>query len=247
MSFYIILLTIIFLTGIYFCFNMSSKEHFISGKKKYRCPNILIQKGSSFFLYNSKIDKVPGVNPIQFDNLEDYTEFIEWQKSQNINCPVLFLQQSYDTQGNRIFKLRPSVYDLNSGLTPSLATGNINNTEIVNKIIHSDFSLFNTSNNRSNIQLLEPPSIDNTQFLVNNNKDLLLTNFNTGKNIIEYPGHYEDILYDDVAPIDGIKIQQELAKLEVSPDPMDSNWGGPKYTRKLVEQGYYDDNQIYKI
>jgi hypothetical protein len=52
------------------------------------------KKDNKFYLYNSKVVKVPGVNPVVFNNLEDYVEFIEWQRSQNINCPVLFLQQT---------------------------------------------------------------------------------------------------------------------------------------------------------
>jgi hypothetical protein len=62
---------------------------------------------------------VPGVNPVEFNNLEDYTEFLDWQKSQNIRCPVLYLQQSYDSQGNPIYKVRPGPNDLQGGLPPS--------------------------------------------------------------------------------------------------------------------------------
>jgi hypothetical protein len=71
-----------------------------------RCPDMLIQKGDKIFLYNSKVAEVPGVNPIQFDNLEEYSEFIEWQRSQNIKCPLLYLQQSYDVQGKSVYKIK---------------------------------------------------------------------------------------------------------------------------------------------
>ncbi len=84
-----------------------------------RCPNMLIQKDSKFYLYNSNLAKVPGVNPVEFDNLEDYTEFLEWQKSQGVRCPVLFLQQTYDTQGEAVYKVRPSVSEQQGGLNPS--------------------------------------------------------------------------------------------------------------------------------
>jgi len=87
-----------------------------------RCPDILIQQGASFFLYNSKVAKVPGVNPIEFSNLEDYTEFLDWQRSQGIRCPVLYFQKMYDTQGNAIFKARPSVTNLQGGIPPIMAS-----------------------------------------------------------------------------------------------------------------------------
>jgi len=84
------------------------------------CPDILIQKGKSFYLYNSKQAKVPGINPIEFENLEDYTEYIDWKRSQGIRCPVLYLQQSYDAQGKREFKIRPSPDNQMGGLPPSM-------------------------------------------------------------------------------------------------------------------------------
>lgn len=85
-----------------------------------RCPNILIQHGNEIFLYNSKVEKVPGVNPIRFKNLEDYSEFIDWLQGRGIRCPVLFLQYSYDTQGNPVYKMRPSPVDLQGGLSPNV-------------------------------------------------------------------------------------------------------------------------------
>jgi hypothetical protein len=85
-----------------------------------RCPNLLIQKGAKFYLYNSKLVQVPGVNPIEFNSLEEYTEFLEWQKSAGIRCPVLYLQNTYNAQGERIYKVRPSTSDLQGGLPPSM-------------------------------------------------------------------------------------------------------------------------------
>jgi hypothetical protein len=85
-----------------------------------RCPNILIQHGSEIFLYNSKVEKVPGVNPIRFKSLEDYSEFMDWLQGRGIRCPVLFLQFSYDAQGNAVYKMRPSPVDLQGGLSPNV-------------------------------------------------------------------------------------------------------------------------------
>ena len=119
---YILLFIILlFCLGIYFysC-NSVETEGFEVDKK--RCPNILIQKNSRFYLFNSSLAKVPGVNPIEFENLEDYTEFLDWQHSQGIRCPVLYLQQTYDTQGNQVYKVRPSVSNLQGGLPPSGST-----------------------------------------------------------------------------------------------------------------------------
>ena len=73
------------------------------------------------FLYNSKVAQVPGVNPVEFQNLEDYVEFLDWQRSQGIRCPVLYLQHSYDAQGDSVYKIRPSPTDLQGGLPPNVS------------------------------------------------------------------------------------------------------------------------------
>lgn len=120
----LILLIIVFLAGLYFCANYTS-EQVIEGmqnKDTKRCPNILVQKGSSFYLYNSNLAKVPGVNPIEFNSLEEYTEFMDWQRSQGIRCPVLYLQHSYDAQGEPVYKVRPGPNDLQGGLPGALPT-----------------------------------------------------------------------------------------------------------------------------
>ena len=93
----LIIIGIVFLLGLYFSCNYTS-QNIIEGfdTSTSNCPNILIQKGKEFYLHNSKMAKIPGVNPVKFNNLEDYVEFLDWQRSQNIKCPVLFLQHSYN-------------------------------------------------------------------------------------------------------------------------------------------------------
>jgi hypothetical protein len=68
------LILLIFLLGLYFYAKQSCNTASIEGftnAKGQRCPNMLIQKGSKFYLYNSNVAQVPGVNPVEFDNLED--------------------------------------------------------------------------------------------------------------------------------------------------------------------------------
>lgn len=123
-----------FLIGIYFYAKFADPKYaegFTNKSSEQRCPNMLIQKGPKFYLYNSRVAQVPGVNPIEFDNLEDYTEFLEWQKSQGIHCPVLYLQYSYDAQGNNVYKVRPSVSDPQAGLPPSTSLAYPNPTKLV--------------------------------------------------------------------------------------------------------------------
>ena len=111
-----------FLLGIYYAAfyqNHLTAEGFTPTARNgspARCPDMLIQKGAAYFLYNSKLAKVPGVNPIRFNNLNDYVEFTEWQRGQGIRCPVLYVQEAYDAQGNPVYKARPSPTDMQGGL-----------------------------------------------------------------------------------------------------------------------------------
>ena len=72
-----VFLVLFFLLSIYFTCTVSSKSLKEGFKSKENCPNILIQQGEEVYLYNSKLAKIPGVNPVKFNNLEDYVEFLD--------------------------------------------------------------------------------------------------------------------------------------------------------------------------
>ena len=219
---------VVFLIGLFF-YARGSDPKYSEGLTNNtstgpRCPDLLIQKGSRFYLYNSKLAEVPGVNPIEFDNLEDYTEFLDWQRSQNIRCPVLYLQETYDAQGNKVYKSRPSVSEPQAGLPPSAAAP----TGIASQVP----PMMETA--------LEPvgdEAYPNPTQLVDATRNDPPYNTNS------YPAYDEtDYYVGTTTPLDQMNIQQEKAK--VSPDPMDPNWGGSEYTQELVDQGYYKDNEV---
>jgi len=110
----IIFCIVVFILGMYFL--SIDSHHFLEGFKPINnpldCPNILLQEGNKIFLYNNKKAKIPGVNPIQFNTLEEYTEFMEWQKSQNIRCPALYLQKSFDAQGLETYQSQTPIYQV---------------------------------------------------------------------------------------------------------------------------------------
>ena len=223
----IFLLILVFLIGMYFYAKNgdSGSDGFTNNQSTGpRCPNLLIQKGSRFYLYNSKLAQIPGVNPVEFDNLEDYTEFLDWQRSQNIRCPVLFLQETYDAQGNRVYKSRPSVSEPQAGLPPSAAAP-IGIASQVSPMMETS---------------LEPVGEDaypNPTLLVDATRND--PPYNQGS----YPAHDQTSYYiGTTTPLDEMNIAAEKAK--ISPDPMDPNWGGSAYTQELVDKGYYKDNEV---
>lgn len=79
-------------------------EPFIAGQ----CPTTLIKDGQNILVYNPNYAGVPGVNPVKMKDLEDYKEFIEWQRANKLNCPILHLEKVFDTQGSPMYEVRPS-------------------------------------------------------------------------------------------------------------------------------------------
>ena len=45
---------------------------------------------------------------------------MQWMRSQGIRCPVLYLQQTYDTQGERTYRMLPDAVEQNAGLPPQI-------------------------------------------------------------------------------------------------------------------------------
>lgn len=216
--FYILFIII----GIYFIYTKHPYKHMegFTTNTNQRCPNLLIQKGSRFYLYNSKLVQVPGVNPIEFDNLEDYTEFLDWQRSQNIRCPVLYLQQSYDAQGNNVYKTHPSVSEPQAGLPPALAS------------VGGPITPENTPILKNNAVAYPNPTL-----LIDAGRDDPPYNTNS------YPSYDETSYYvGTTTPLDVMNIKEE--QKAVSANPMDENWGGSKYTQSLIDTGYYKGNEV---
>ena len=227
MSLLTYLFILVFFIGLFFyakCADPKYAEGLTNNTNITRCPNLLIQKGSAFFLYNSKLAQVPGVNPVEFENLEDYTEFLDWQRSQGIRCPVLYLQETYDAQGNKVYKTRPSVSEPQGGLPPSTLSP-IGIASQVQPIAEAS---------------LEPvgePAYPNPTLLVDATRNDPPYNENS------YPGYDETSYYiGTTTPLDGMDIAQE--KANVSPNPMDPNWGGADYTQTLVDKGYYKQDEV---
>lgn len=115
----------IFLLGFIFVMKYTSKDILYNSgisnlegftNKSDSCPNLLMKKDNKYFLYNTNKVNVPGVNPIQFNHLEEYTQFMEWMRSRGIRCPVLYLQQTYDTQGQRTYRVLNDPENPNIGL-----------------------------------------------------------------------------------------------------------------------------------
>ena len=121
---FLIFLLLSFASGIYFCATHQMpirKEGFdsntdLSGPTEMNCPDMLIKSGNTLLLFNSKLPQSPGDNPLPFYNLDEYINYLEIQRKKGIHCPVLFVQEENNTQGQSVFRVRPDVFDTQGGL-----------------------------------------------------------------------------------------------------------------------------------
>lgn len=117
MNLKLIIIVIVFLCGLYFCMNYKSSDLVESFQNRLDCPNLLVKKGSELHLVNTKKAMIPGVNPIRFNNLEEYAEYVKWSQKVGIKCPILYFDQTYDTQNNRGFRMLNDPLDMGPGIS----------------------------------------------------------------------------------------------------------------------------------
>lgn len=116
----ILILGLVAVLSIMSYLNHSKTIKVHEGFENRDCPDVLIQKGKHIYLINNNVARIPGVNPIRFNNLDEYTQFLKWQRHMGVKCPVLYLQNSYDIQGNLVYINRNSPFD-KAGGTPIIS------------------------------------------------------------------------------------------------------------------------------
>ena len=85
-------------------------------KTENNCPNLLVRKGNKLSLLNSDAEYNPGKNPLFFNNLEEYKKYVEIQNNNGFFCPVLYLQEENDAQGNDVYKMYSNPFEIENGL-----------------------------------------------------------------------------------------------------------------------------------
>jgi hypothetical protein len=142
---FMVFLILSFLAGIYFCMNSSNmyvplegmdgdsnakavgagvSNRVISGSGSGTddgCPNLLVRSGNSILLYNTNRPN-DETNPIPFYNLDEYANYVEIQRRKGAHCPVLFLQQETNAQGDDVYRMRPDIFNPQPGLLQNMPT-----------------------------------------------------------------------------------------------------------------------------
>ena len=158
---FLVFLIVVFFLGMYVSFPSEKKtEGFSTAKsEESSCPDLLVQKGNVLMLYNTSRPIVDGENPIPFFTLDDYIQYLETQRKKGIVCPVLYLQQEYNTQGEGVYRMRPSPFDPQGGLPPMITatTTNFSVPEQITK--HLDASRENAPYNAGNYAGFDPQGL----------------------------------------------------------------------------------------
>ena len=237
---FMIFLLLSFISGIYFCathqipspsldytsLGSTRIEGFdpatdLQGPTTIHCPDMLIKSGNSLLLFNSRLPEIPGVNPFPFYNLDEYINYLENQKKKGIHCPILFLQEENNTQGESVFRIRPDVFQQQGGLPiQQQSQSQIQNQSQIQSVIQ------NIDPTPSPIQIMDA-SRQNTPWNANQHNGFDPTGL--------YIGKYTtiDALHDAT-----------FRGQSLSENPMDTNWGGVIHTKTAVDSGKYKENEV---
>ena len=232
----------------------SEEEEELTVDETELCPTLLIKRGNKVMLFNKNMPETPGENPIFFDNLEQYIQYVKKQRElYNQSCPVLFLQEEVNVQGENVYKMRTLQDDDNVDplLLGSIQDYFTSKTDVMPKFgPPSGPGAFNNPANNTEISLANysipyqnlPPQFKNHPPLVpyeDANRDN--QPYNQGYYGFDPTSQYVG-KYTVLDQIHNSTMTQNPSGL--SNNPMDPNWGGGVFTEKKVESGLYEGNSV---
>jgi hypothetical protein len=130
MKWVLIFLMLLFVLGFTICLNPSitkesmsdmlsaepsEPESTLEQPPSKSCPNLLVRSGTNILLYNTNAPQNE-TNPLKFPHLDDYLMYLQEQRKKGVRCPVLFLQEENNTQGQTVYRMRPNPIDMQGGL-----------------------------------------------------------------------------------------------------------------------------------
>ena len=111
---------IAFFVGFLFCLTYKSEDLIENFSHSDGCPDLLIRKGTHLQLIDTKNRRIPGINPINFQNLDEYVQYVRFLKSTGKNCPILYFQETYDAQNKKGYRLLPDPMEPSAGLPSNM-------------------------------------------------------------------------------------------------------------------------------
>jgi len=233
----------------------SSEDELLSTESSDLCPTLLIKRGNKYMLFNKNMPEEVGQNPMFFDNLDQYKDYVETQrKMYNQQCPVLFLQEENNAQGENVYRMRNSE---EGGNVDPLLLGSVqdyfmNKTNVTPKFgppvgpqafnqppTNNGISLGNYGvpvNELEQTEISKHPPLVEYDDANRDNKP-----FNQGyygfDPTSQYVGKYT--VLDEIH-----NSTQTENNNGLSNNPMDPNWGGAMFTAEKVASGLYEGNSV---
>lgn len=244
----------VFLFGLYY-FLISRKDKFTEGFMGMgsNCPNLLLKKDSKFYLYNTLKEYVPGVNPIEFNNLEEYSQFSSWLNASGINCPILYAQQTYDTQGNQTYKFTSSPDNEHAGLPPVSITklydaghnqGSMPGFDPMNQYIGDETPLDKMFHQQQQYKKSDNP-MDANFGGARYAQGVVDTGVYSGDNVYFYATDSKtNSNYRPKYNSSELQQQNSTQQTALSNDPIRTNFGGQEYARRDVVSGKYSGDEV---
>jgi hypothetical protein len=195
---------------------------------------MLVKRGDIMMLYHSEDKSIP---PISFYSMEDYVQYLENQKKQprlttsaadeeeEEPCPILFLQQESNAQGEDVYRIRPTLDTTMNGLPqtvmntpPHPEASTTQGSESPPPYIYPRWNDTDASGGSSGLAALGPDG------------------YGAYDPHGQYIGRYTEM--------DSI---HDMGKtMSLSANPMDPNWGGIEYTKAQIAAGVYDGNAVFR-
>ena len=235
----------------------TTTENELDNDNSNLCPTLLIKRGNKIMLFNKNIPETPGENPIFFNNLNEYKEYIKLQRDlYNQNCPILFLQEEENAQGDNVYRLRKTegtATNIDPLMLSSVNDYFKNNTQIMPKFTppqgptafnkpppNNSINLANygvvmndiDANNMTSAQQPMVPYVD-----ANRSNAPFNQGFYGFDPYNQYIG--KRTILDEIH--DSTQTQNPSG---LSDNPMDTNWGGAVFTEEQINLGKYSDYEV---
>ena len=85
------------------------------------CPNVLIRRGNLLLLIDTHSPPQTGKNPVIFKSLDEYKYYVKLQRDAgNKSCPILFLQEESNAQGEDVYRVRSGPFDQTASPSASM-------------------------------------------------------------------------------------------------------------------------------
>lgn len=95
--------------------NISNRDVGRPDSENKTCFDMMINNGENILLYNTNMPEMIGVNPLTFNNLDEYIKYLDNQRNDGLTCPILYLQKEFSAQGDDVYRIRPDPFNNDNG------------------------------------------------------------------------------------------------------------------------------------